>query len=298
MKGNLLAVATGIALSLSFSATAATNISTNTTTKSATTQSMINKPADLQLWRLDCGTIRVNNLEMFSDTFNYIGESKTLTGSCYLIRHNDQLMLWDTGFPEKMLNAKFTNDPISPSLNRTLRDQLQQINIKAEDIDIVGISHYHGDHIGQAIEFPKAKLLIGADDLKVLKQTPPPSGVDAAAFAPWLTGNSEVDAVAVDRDVFGDGSVVMVNTPGHTPGSHSLLLRLPKFGPVILSGDTVHFNEQVTNNNVPSFNTDRAQSLASMNRLYGIQKDMPVTLIIQHEPEHIKLLPAFPQSVR
>ena len=91
---------------------------------------------------------------------------------------------------------------------------------------------------------------------------------------------------------------MMVNTPGHTPGSHSLLVRLPKFGPVILSGDTVHFNEQVTNNNVPSFNTDRAQSLASMNRLYGIQKDLPATLIIQHEPEHIKLLPAFPQSVR
>ncbi len=296
MKGILLALTTGIAIIFSFSATAATNISNNITTTVATKS--MNKTADLQLWRLDCGTIQVNKLEMFSDTFNYIGESKTLTGSCYLIRHNDQLMLWDTGFPEKMLNAKFTTDPISPTLNRTLRDQLQQINIKAEDIDIVGISHYHGDHIGQAIQFPKAKLLIGANDLKVLKQTPPPAGVDAAAFAPWLTGGSPVDAVAVDRDVFGDGSVVMVNTPGHTPGSHSLLVRLPKFGPVVLSGDTVHFNEQVTNNNVPSFNTDRAQSLASMNRLYGIQKDLPATLIIQHEPEHIKLLPAFPQSVQ
>ena len=296
MKGILLALTSGIALSLSFSATAATNISNNITTTVAT--KAMNKTADLQLWRLDCGTIQVNKLEMFSDTFNYIGESKMLTGSCYLIRHNDQLMLWDTGFPEKVLNAKFTTDPISPTLNRTLRDQLQQINIKAEDIDIVGISHYHGDHIGQAIQFPKAKLLIGADDLKVLKQMLPSAGVDAAAFAPWLTGSSPVDAVAVDRDVFGDGSVVMVNTPGHTPGSHSLLVRLPKFGPVVLSGDTVHFNEQVTNNNVPSFNTDRAQSLASMNRLYGIQKDLPATLIIQHEPEHIKLLPAFPQSVQ
>lgn len=256
------------------------------------------KPADLQLWRLDCGTIQVNKLEMFSDTFNYSGKNKTLTDSCYLIRHNDQLMLWDTGFPEALLNAKFNNDPISPRLNRTLVDQLKQIKIKPEDIDIVGISHYHSDHIGQAIKFPKAKLMIGAGDLEVLRQNPPPSGVDTAAFEPWLKGGSTIDSVAVDRDVFGDGSVMMVNTPGHTPGSHSLLVRLPKFGPVILSGDTVHFNEQVTNNNVPSFNTDRAQSLASMDRLYGIQKDLPATLIIQHEPEHIKLLPAFPQSVR
>ena len=256
------------------------------------------KPADLQLWRLDCGTIQVNKLEMFSDTFNYKGDRKTLTDSCYLIRHNDQLMLWDTGFPEALLNAKFNNDPISPRLNRTLVDQLKQIKIKPDDIDIVGISHYHSDHIGQAIKFPKAKLMIGAGDLEVLRQNPPPSGVDAAAFEPWLKGGSAIDSVAVDRDVFGDGSVIMVNIPGHTPGSHSLLVRLPKFGPVILSGDTVHFNEQVTNNNVPSFNTDRAQSLASMDRLYGIKKDLPATLIIQHEPEHIKLLPAFPQSVR
>ena len=264
----------------------------------AATVEATTKPADLQLWRLDCGTIQVNKLEMFSDTFNYSGKNKTLTDSCYLIRHNDQLMLWDTGFPEALLNAKFNNDPISPRLNRTLVDQLKQIKIKPEDIDIVGISHYHSDHIGQAIKFPKAKLMIGAGDLEVLRQNPPPSGVDTAAFEPWLKGGSTIDSVAVDRDVFGDGSVMMVNTPGHTPGSHSLLVRLPKFGPVILSGDTVHFNEQVTNNNVPSFNTDRAQSLASMDRLYGIQKDLPATLIIQHEPEHIKLLPAFPQSVR
>lgn len=264
----------------------------------AATVEATTKPADLQLWRLDCGTIQVNKLEMFSDTFNYSGKNKTLTDSCYLIRHNDQLMLWDTGFPEALLNAKFNNDPISPRLNRTLVDQLKQIKIKPEDIDIVGISHYHSDHIGQAIKFPKAKLMIGAGDLEVLRQNPPPSGVDTAAFEPWLKGGSTIDSVAVDRDVFGDGSVMMVNTPGHTPGSHSLLVRLPKFGPVILSGDTVHFNEQVTNNNVPSFNTDRAQSLASMDRLYGIQKDLPATLIIQHEPEHIKLLPTFPQSVR
>ena len=225
----------------------------------AATVEATTKPADLQLWRLDCGTIQVNKLEMFSDTFNYSGKNKTLTDSCYLIRHNDQLMLWDTGFPEALLNAKFNNDPISPRLNRTLVDQLKQIKIKPEDIDIVGISHYHSDHIGQAIKFPKAKLMIGAGDLEVLRQNPPPSGVDTAAFEPWLKGGSTIDSVAVDRDVFGDGSVMMVNTPGHTPGSHSLLVRLPKFGPVILSGDTVHFNEQVTNNNVPSFNTDRAQ---------------------------------------
>ena len=285
MKKLLLSVTTGFAFALSFSANAAP-------------AKTIEKAADLQLWRLDCGTVQVNELNQFSDTFSYTGQSKTLTDSCYLIKHNDKLMLWDTGLPEKLLNAKFTKDAMSPRLNRTLIDQLNQINIKPDDIDMVGISHYHFDHTGQAAMFPKAKLLIGENDLAVLKQTPPPSGIDAAPLSPWLKDGSHIESVSGDRDVFGDGSVIMVNTPGHTPGSHSLLVRLPKFGPVLLSGDTVHFNEQVTNNNVPPFNTDRAQSLASMDRLYGIQKALPATLIIQHEPAHINLLPAFPQSAR
>lgn len=284
MKKKLLAVASSIALALSMSVNAAPISS--------------EKTADLQLWRLDCGTVQVNDLNQFSDTFNYANQSKTLTDSCYLIRHNDKLILWDTGLPEALLNAPFTKEAMSPRLNRTLKDQLQQINIKPDDIDMIGISHYHFDHVGQAASFPKATLLIGEEDLSALKQMPLPFGANPAALAPWLEGKATIDAVSNDRDVFGDGSVIMLSTPGHTPGSHSLLVRLPKFGAVLLSGDTVHFTEQVTNNNVPPFNTDRAQSLASMDRLYGIAKSIPATLIIQHEPAHVKLLPTFPQSAR
>lgn len=254
--------------------------------------------ADLELWRLDCGTVQVNELQQFSDTFNYIGKSKTLTDSCYLIRHNKQLMLWDTGLPETLLNASFTKEAMSPTLTRTLTDQLKQINIKPDDIDMIGVSHYHFDHVGQAAKFPKAKLLIGNADFATLKKTPLPFGADPTPLTPWLKGKSIVDLVSGDRDVFGDGTVTMLDMPGHTPGSYGLLVRLPKTGTVLLSGDVVHFNEQVVNNNVPPFNTDRAQSLASMARLTGIAKNMPATLIIQHEPEHIKLLPTFPKSAR
>ena len=281
MKKYVLALAAGLSFVIAGSANAAGSDS-----------------AEVELWRLDCGTIQVNELQQFSDTFNYSGKSKTLTDSCYFIRHNKQLMLWDTGLPEALLNAKFTKEAMSPRLNRTLKDQLQQINVKPDDIDMVGVSHYHFDHVGQAAQFPNAKLLIGSADLAALKQTPLPFGADPAPLAPWITGSSSVESVSGDHDVFGDGSVMMIDTPGHTPGSHSLLVRLPKFGAVLLSGDTVHFNEQVANNNVPPFNTDRAQSLASMDRLYGIAKNIPATLIIQHEPEHIKLLPAFPNSAR
>lgn len=54
-------------------------------------------PVSLKLWRLDCGVIQEDDLNLFSDTYAYVGKSTQLTAGCYLIKHNDTYMLWDTG---------------------------------------------------------------------------------------------------------------------------------------------------------------------------------------------------------
>ena len=100
-----------------------------------------------------------------------------------------------------------------------------------------------------------------------------------------------------DRDIFGDGKVVMLSTPGHTPGHHSLLVRLPS-GPVILSGDLWHFTEQVANDGVPPFNTDRAQTLASMDRIRKLARNIGARVVIQHERDDIGKLPTFPEPAK
>jgi glyoxylase-like metal-dependent hydrolase (beta-lactamase superfamily II) len=69
-----------------------------------------------------------------------------------------------------------------------------------------------------------------------------------------------------DTDVFGDGSVTLVSTPGHTPGSQSLLVHLKNSGFIILSGDVVHLEENFEKNRVPSLNTDKSESIASMEK--------------------------------
>ncbi|WP_245648767.1 N-acyl homoserine lactonase family protein [Sphingomonas sanxanigenens] len=252
--------------------------------------------ADVQLWRLDCGAVRVNDLNAFSDVHAYPGRSRQLAASCYLIRHGADYMLWDAGIPEK-LKGKPTSatDPISQTLTVTLPEQLARIDVKPEQIRLLGISHYHGDHIGQAPAFTSAKLLIGKGDLDTLKAGPQPR-IDPAPLARWLTGGGEVEAVAGDKDVFGDGSVVMLSLPGHTPGHHGLLVRLRNKGAVLISGDAAHFNENLVNDGVPAFNTDRAQSLASLARLKGLATNMNATLVLQHEPEDIIKLPVFPAS--
>ncbi|CDZ49330.1 N-acyl homoserine lactonase family protein [Neorhizobium galegae] len=255
--------------------------------------------ADLELWRLDCGSVVVKDLSSFSDTFAYKGESRTLTDSCYVIRHGADYLLWDTGLPAALIGkAPDLSQPLAPSLSIDIPTQLAKIGIKPDQIGIVGISHNHFDHMGQASTFAKATLMIGAADWESLHENPLPFGVVPALVQPWIDGKAKIDPVSGDRDVFGDGSVMMLAMPGHTKGETALLVKLPQSGPVLLSGDVVHFEEQIGNNGVPPFNIDRAESLASMERMNGIAKQLNAKLVVQHDANDIGKLPAFPASAR
>lgn len=250
---------------------------------------------DVRLWRLDCGLLWTYNLDELSDTRAYVGQSKKFVGSCYLVRHGDAYLLWDTGLSKEYLNKPYTEgDTDSTSLATTVVDQLAKIGVKPAQVSMIGISHYHLDHIGQAADFPQAKLLIGKGDFAVLSQ--PGHEARAKFFSPWLQKDANVEKVTGDHDVFGDGSVVMLDLPGHTPGHHGLLVQLPKRGAVLLSGDVVHFRENLESAGVPSFNTDRAQSLASMDRFNKLARNLDATLIIQHEEKDVAKLPAFPEA--
>lgn len=255
--------------------------------------------AETELWRLDCGSIEVRDLSAFSDSFAYAGQKRQLTNSCYLIRHDSDYLIWDTGFSASMIGQPV--DPtavLAPSLTIDLPAQLARLKVDPSRIRFVGASHGHFDHVGQAAGFPDATLLIGAADWEGYKQTPAPFGFDPALVKPWTDGASKVDPVSGDRDVFGDGSVTILATPGHTDGETSLLVRLAQTGPVLLSGDVVHFAEQFVNQGVPPFNADRAESLASMARLQETAKNLGAKLIVQHDETNIGLLPTFPQSAR
>jgi glyoxylase-like metal-dependent hydrolase (beta-lactamase superfamily II) len=248
--------------------------------------------ADMSLTRLaDCGTqqapVAVN--ERFSDTFAYGDLRIQFVFSCYLIKHGDQYLLWDTGHA-------MTAPNVAPKVS--IVDQLAKIEVKPEQIAYVGISHYHPDHTGQVGSFPKATLLIGKGDWDAITSPKPGPGVNYAPFENWSKGGGKVEPLPNDKDVFGDGSVIILNTPGHTPGHHSLLVKLPQMGNVVISGDAVHFRENYENNGVPWFNYDRAQTLASIDRLKKIVANFKATLIIQHDARDIDKLPKFPEAAK
>lgn len=250
---------------------------------------------EMSLWRLDCGDFQINNINSFmSDTSEYPDAPRRLVGSCYLIRHGDTYLLWDTGMPAALIGHPSVDPVMTVTLRTTIVDQLARIGVRPEQVTMIGISHYHGDHTGQARAFPNARLLMGAGDFAVLRGR---SADQQADLAHWLTGGGQATEVQGDLDVFQDGSVVMLNLPGHTPGHHALLVRL-RSGPVLLSGDTYHFTEQVAHRGVPPFNADRAQSLASMDRFDRLGRNLHANVIIQHEPADVAKLPAFPAPAR
>ena len=255
----------------------------------ATTPARAQPSPTITLTRLDCGTNAApSDVGRFSDTFAYNGLKVQLTYSCYLIRHGDEYMVWDTGFPAG-------TTPTAPKTS--LVDLLAQLKLTPAQIKYVGISHYHGDHTGQVSSLPQSTLLIGKGDWDYLTDAKTPAA-SSAPFANWISGGGKVEPLMGDKDVFGDGTVVMLNTPGHTPGHHSLLVRLKEMGNVLITGDLAHFHENYDGNGVPTFNTDRAATLASLDRFKKIATNLKATVIIQHDARDVTKLPAFPSAAK
>ena len=146
--------------------------------------------------------------------------------------------------------------------------------------------------------FPKATLLIGAREWDAITAPKPAEGVNFKPFETWSKGEGKVEALALDKDVFGDGSVIVLRTPGHTPGHQSLLVKLPQAGAFVITGDAAHFRENYESVGVPAFNYDRAQTVASLERLKKIAANTKATVIIQHDARDVGKLPAFPAAAK
>ena len=248
--------------------------------------------AEVTLTRLgDCGTPQAPtevNLR-FSDTYSYGGLKIQFVFSCYLVKHGDQYLLWDTGH-------SMTAPNVAPKVS--VVDQLAQLGVKPEQIQYVGISHYHADHTGQVASFPQSMLLIGKGDWDAITMPKPAAGVNAPPFAHWIGGGGKVEPLPTDKDVFGDGTVLILNTHGHTPGHHGLLVKLKEKGNVLITGDLVHFRENYDGNGVPWFNASRADSLASIDRFKKLAANFKATVIIQHDARDVGILPAFPAAAK
>jgi len=243
-----------------------------------------------KLYILNCGEGMAGDVSRWSPGVD-VGKSQPMSENCYLIHHAQGWLLWDTGISDAiaaMPNGQAPADPraIYWHLPKTLASQLEALKVKPADIKYLGISHSHPDHTGNAELFPQAMLLVQ----KAEYDWPSPPGVER--FKP----GHPVTKLEGDHDIFGDGSATIISTPGHTPGHQSLLVKLPKTGAILLSGDAVHFKSNWDNRRVPSINADKDKTLASMQRIADVLAKEQAQLWINHDKaqrDTLKMAPAF-----
>jgi N-acyl homoserine lactone hydrolase len=249
---------------------------------------------EVRLYALDCGRIQLKDMGIFSDTGEYDGKPGTVVDPCWVIRHPKGTLLWDTGLGDKIAQNKDGQDFALGHLwvDVTLPEQLKAIGLTPDDITFLSFSHTHADHTGNANEFPNATWILNKAEI-AWAESRPAAFIDLDSFSAYTTVKTEM--IDGDYDVFGDGSVRILKTPGHTPGHQSLMVKLKKAGIVIISGDLYHVRDNYRFRRVPTFNVERADTLASIDRINAILKNTKGRLVVHHDPQDFKALPAFPK---
>jgi N-acyl homoserine lactone hydrolase len=236
-----------------------------------------------RLYVLDCGRGTAPNQGRFSPGYND-GKPFELSDNCYLIYHPQGYLLWGTGISDKFLYLlsgvpSYGGRP-NWIVTKGLAKQLEQLNIKPSAVRYIGLANSHIDHIGNLATFPEATILIQKAEWEFAQSRPfEPGMLDDAR----LKTDVHMKKIAGDYDVFGDGTAVILATPSVTPGNQSLLLKLPKTGALVLSGDVIHFQYGWDHQVVPGNVWDREATISSFQRLADVIARNNAQLWIEHD---------------
>ena len=240
-------------------------------------------PSPLRLYIFDCGTLKERDGVPYGLTRDQV-PPRDLSDLCALVVHARGTLLWETGLHESVNRTPPAADarPGRPRpgdrVDKTLRSQLQQAGYTPADITYVAISHAHWDHTGNLRDYGASTWLVQrAERDSVFGATPLPNQADFAGLERMTTR-----VLDGDHDVFGDGSVMLHFTPGHTAGHQVLFVRLPGTGAVILSGDLYHFGEELTMKPEPA-GRYAGQIAASKARIQQLIAKTGAQLWIQHD---------------
>ncbi|MEJ2377638.1 MAG: N-acyl homoserine lactonase family protein [Pseudolabrys sp.] len=213
-------------------------------------------------------------------------ETIELPVSSALLRHGQANVLFDTGcHPTVAENAEARWGGLAKLMTPIMRPGehvltgLAALGIAPEDIDVVINSHLHPDHCGCNEFFRKATFLVSGEEMAAARA--PGSEAMGYIAADWDLP-MPVDEVAGQRDVFGDGRIVLLPLPGHTPGSMGALTQLERSGTFLLAGDTVSLRETLDTGIVPrnTWNGDvLLKSLAEIRRI----ETSGATIVCSHD---------------
>jgi N-acyl homoserine lactone hydrolase len=253
-----------------------------------------------RMYVINCGENHVKDVSRWTPGVN-IGRPHVFSNHCYLIKHAKGWMLWDTGNADRIaaLPNGFTNPQgtITAFMRKPLVDSLKEIGVAPADIKHFALSHAHGDHSGNANLFTAATLYVQRAEYSAMFGAEPQKFGFIPANFDKLRANTAM-IIDGDYDVFGDGSVTIKAAPGHTPGHQVLVVRLPKTGPVMLSGDMVHLQYSWTYRVAPSFNFDVPQSMTTIDAMKAYAQQTGTQLWVNHDLEQNAKIPKAPAFVQ
>jgi len=211
-------------------------------------------PPPLRLYVFDCGYL----INLSPETYNLTRQDvpdPTMSVACFLVVHPQGALLFDTGLGDKLVGRPpyltRRGGSMSQVVLKTLSGQMAEVGFTPDKVRYLVLSHMHFDHVGNANDFagPATTWLVQ----KIERDAMFGENVAPAAINPDYAAlrNAKTELLAGDRDVFGDGTVVIKSTPGHTVGHQVLFVKLPKTGPVVLSGDLYHYPGERTLNRMP-----------------------------------------------
>jgi glyoxylase-like metal-dependent hydrolase (beta-lactamase superfamily II) len=253
-----------------------------------------------RMYVINCGENHVKDVSRWTPGVN-AGQPHVFSNHCYLIKHARGWMLWDTGNADRIAalpsGLSVAGGAITAYMKKPLVESLKEIGVTPADIKHFAMSHAHGDHSGNANYFTAATLYVQrAEYAAMFGPEPQKFGFITANFEK-LSANPAM-IVDGEHDVFGDGTVVIKAAPGHTPGHQVLVVRLPKTGPVMLSGDMVHLQYSWTYRVVPSFNFDIPRSMATIDAMKAYAQKTNTQLWINHDMEQNAKIPKAPAFVQ
>jgi N-acyl homoserine lactone hydrolase len=258
------------------------------------------RPASVSAVRLyvfENGAIKGLDPKLFNFTREELKEVD-FTNSSYLVVHPKGTLMFDAGAIE---DSHFKGDgaPVTEGIltaSKPLLPQLASAGYKPSDVTFFAMSHYHSDHTANANAFATATWIVQKAERDFMFTDKPQGIIQPGHYSALKTANTRI-LNDEDFDVFGDGTVVVMSAPGHTPGHQVLFVRLTKTGPVLLAGDLYHYPEELTTGRIPTFEFNVEQSKASRAKIEAFIKAQRAQLWIEHDIATHAKLPKAPAYV-
>ncbi len=239
----------------------------------------------VRLYVFDCGVLVRGEPTAYNLTKEQVGDTN-FSDACFLVAHPRGTLLWDVGIvPDAQIEPGGVEISAgrggnSNKAQKTLRSQLAEIGFGPSDITYLAVSHGHADHIANANDYAGSTWLVQKAERDSMFSE---QAQKSAAFSTYdRLKDSRTMLLNGDHDVFGDGTVMIKSTPGHTPGHQSLFVKLASTGPVVLTGDLYHYAAERTLRTLPN-NDNKNQTRASRDAIDEFLKKTGAQLWIQHD---------------